>query len=269
MLQDAVGGRRTHHPRRRFRDAGLLAAIASVVLAAGSQAAPAERAPAHKAAAEAPPPPHAIPATGELNAEDLIAIARQGGSAQVDAFTDSPTNIHAGRTFAAQAVQQIVSYDIATHTLVVKHIVRSDWVLASRNVSTTKTEGQNAFGAKTPLTIVHVAEIVLRGQRIFPDFRPGGDGDQFVARVPLEPEVAREVSKHVAWVVTGTLVRRKPYSSGRDDVVAHDTTTHDATFEAPSRFITEKTVLNAQLSRATLVDTATGKSLYSVDLPAQ
>ena len=269
MLQDAVGGRRTYHPRRRFRDAGLLAAIASVVLWAGAHATPARRAPAHKAAAETAPPPHAIPATGELNAEDLMAVARQGGSAQIDAFTDSPTNVYVGRSFAAQAVQQIVMYDLPSHTLVVTHIIRSDWVLASHNVSATKTEGQNAFGAKTPLTIVHDAEIVIRGQRIFPDFRPGGDGDQFVARVPLEPEVAREVSKHVAWVVTGTLVRRKPYSSGRDDLVAHDTTTHDATFETPSRFITDKTVLNAQLSKATLVDTATGKSLYSVDLPAQ
>lgn len=239
----------------------------AVLVLAGARAALASQTTAPPSSVAGPAVAASLPAAGDLNTAALLALAQLSENFKPDGFSANPANAYAGRSFVVELEKPSFSYSPDDKVLTVSS-GPSNWIITQGKTSTSYAEGQNSFGVKRVVQTNNYRKVEIKSQDYpLPIARLLKDQMHYAIHLPLEPEAARDLSSHLAWLVAGKLIRAKRFDGQLTNVVSVEDGALLATVAVPVTTISHTLDLNAIISNVSLIDARSGKVLSSEDLP--
>ena len=140
-----------------------------------------------------------------------------------------------------------------------------DLILATTTPTVSFAVGQNAYGVKTPYRITTSHETLIRGREMKTDVKRliRDHTLSYVVHISMPPDEAREASKHLAWVLSGTLTRPTDFRGEHINVVVMSGTGSAATLTNPNSIHVDQAVLHADITHISVIDTASDRTLAS------
>ncbi|HET7577420.1 MAG TPA: hypothetical protein VFK19_12780 [Sphingomicrobium sp.] len=228
-------------------------------------------------AATRPRAAHAIPATGLLKEDDLIAIARLEARTKVDQFAEDPTLAYVGRKFVITLApkQLATEYDQNTHILSVAPSAFLDFFELTRDVRASRYVGQNAFGVRADIAKERGSAFGVCNPWRFSGLSrligsTASGGVRYIAQ--LDGPAARELSKSIRLRLSGRITRLDRGQPWRPTAVFMEPKLDVAKLDHPYDTIVHQYIVSAAFDKAEWVDHRTDKVISEsevTDRPGQ